>query len=136
MIPAQHVVLDTVDAPHVRVTLTETYHQRIYETGTSIEIVNQVGARLTDAAVIAELVARNQIDPNARQYISVWENTPRPYVPDENGNYIHSYSINQYDLSDPQERPVEMLIPRGDLPTPYTHADIVAWGKAAGLLNL
>ena len=75
---------------------------------------------------IANALANSEIYPPASRAFTV--------VNPRNGNNdCWGADFVQGNLED-RERTVSLEIPIGDLPTTYTGADVIAWGKAAGKL--
>ena len=133
MQPAIHTVHTIEDAPHVAVAMVETWRQRTNEFGNGVHVKMPSETPPTHAEIVAEAISQAIFAELTREYAET--STHGFSGPDENGQYAHQCMIFQYDLAEAQDRNVEMLIPRGDLPTPITHSDIIAWGIANGRLN-
>ena len=134
--PAIHTVVSNHLEQHLRAVVHEVVRHKVdmWQASSNIYSVPLEQGPPTDEECIANALANFEIpDPATRAFMIITKDKVRDNDDGETAHWFAQFTL--YNLADPSERDVEMLIPRTALPTPYTHADIIAWGKENGYLN-
>jgi hypothetical protein len=133
MPPVYHTILSIADAIFVAVEMVERARSQTNSQMYGFLMESEEETPPTNEEILAEARRLNYFDEIPTEFIEYGFNHTEALG--ENGPYRHSVFVNLYDMTDYQDRNVEFKIPRGDLPTPFTNDDVIAWGVANGLLN-
>jgi hypothetical protein len=134
--PAIHTVISNHVEQHLRAVVHEIFRHKVdmWQAASNVYSVPLEQGEPTDEECVANALGNGEIpDPATRAFMVISKTKVADNSDGETAHWFAQFTL--YNLADPSERDVEMLIPLTDLPTPYAPADIIAWGKANGHLN-